>query len=600
MGTGMKRLIPALQWIRGYDRRRDLPGDLSAGLTVAVMLIPQGMAYAMLAGLPPIVGLYASVLPLLAYAFLGTSRQLAVGPVAMVSLLVATGVGAIVEPGSGEFVVLAVVLAGMVGVMQLAMGLFRLGSLVTLLSHPVISGFTSAAAIIIGLSQLKHLLGVDIARAPRLHELLANAFGAVGDTHWITLAIGVASIALLVGLKKWNKRFPGALAVVGLGTLATWGLGLNELGVAIVGDVPAGLPSPSMPSFTIANLAELLPTALAISLVGFMESISVAKAFARKNRYEVDANQELVGLGVANIVGFFFGGYPVTGGFSRTAVNAQAGAKTGLASAITAVVIAIALLFLTPVFYFLPKAVLAAIVMSAVFGLIDVKELAHLWKVKRTDAGLLLLTFAITLFVGIEEGIGAGVVMSLVLFVRRSTRPHHAVLGQLPGTTVYRNVERFEEAEQVDGVLIWRFDASFYFANAAYFQAQVDKLLLDRGDTRALVIDASGINDLDASAEQMLHDIHDRLEADGVHMYLAGVKGPVRDVMKRGGLFELLEGRCFHDVHGAVEAARLQDVSPDEDSDPDAAWHGSRKDNDSQGDSPWPTSKPSTTLAPTR
>ena len=245
------RFLPALQWLRDYDRR-NLPGDVSAGLTVAVMLIPQGMAYAMLAGLPPIVGLYASVLPLLAYAFLGTSRQLAVGPVAMVSLLVATGVSAIAEPGSGEFVVLAVVLAGMVGVMQLAMGLLRLGSLVTLLSHPVISGFTSAAAIIIGLSQLKHLLGVSIARAPRLHEVLANAFGAAGDTHLITLGIGVTAIVMLLGLKRWNKRFPGALAVVVLGTLVTWGFGLNEIGVAIVGEVPAGLPSASMPSFSLA------------------------------------------------------------------------------------------------------------------------------------------------------------------------------------------------------------------------------------------------------------------------------------------------------------------------------------------------------------
>ncbi len=597
------RWLPSLEWIRGYDRR-DLPGDVTAGLTVAVMLIPQGMAYAMLAGLPPIVGLYASVLPLLAYAFLGTSRQLAVGPVAMVSLLVATGVGGIAEPGSTEFVILAVILAGMVGAMQLAMGLLKMGSLVTLLSHPVISGFTSAAAIIIGLSQLKHLLGANIARAPRLHDLVINAVGALGETKPITLTIGVVSIVTLLALKRWNKRFPGALVVVGGATLATWAFDLHEAGVAIVGSVPAGFPAPSVPSFELSQLGGLLPTALAISLVGFMESISVAKAFARKNRYEVDANQELVALGTSNIIGFFFGAYPVTGGFSRTAVNAQAGAKTGLASAITAIVIAISLLFLTPLFYFLPKAVLAAIVMSAVFGLIDVQELRHLWKVKRSDAGLLLLTFVVTLFVGIEEGIVVGVIASLALFVRRSTKPHHAVLGRLPGTTAYRNLERFPEATPIDGIVIWRFDASFYFANASFFRDQVDRLLLKADDVHALILDASGINDLDASAETMLHDIHQRLEAADVRLYLAGVKGPVRDVMKRGGLDVALgEGRMFHDVHGAAEAAQrdaLQPVAGDEEIDPQADWHGARNDSDTQGDSPWPTSKPSTTLAPTR
>ncbi|HJL19741.1 MAG TPA: solute carrier family 26 protein [Sandaracinaceae bacterium LLY-WYZ-13_1] len=554
----LRRWIPALDWLRGYDRKKDLPGDLTAGLTVAVMLIPQAMAYAMLAGLPPIVGLYASVFPLFIYALFGTSRQLAVGPVAMVSLLVATGVGAIAEPGSQAFIVYAVVVAGMVGVIQLAMGVFRLGALVSFLSHPVISGFTSAAALIIGLSQLKHLLGIDIPRSPHLHELLMNAGSKITETHLITLGIGAASIALLMGLKKWNPRFPGALSVVVLGTLATWGLGLHERGVAIVGDVPAGLPSPSVPGFDWSQLGELLPTALAISLVGFMESISVAKALARKHKYEVEANKELVGLGLANVVGFFFGAYPVTGGFSRTAVNDQAGARTPLASMITAAMIGVSLLLFTPLFYFLPKAVLAAIVMTAVFGLIDVKEPRHLWKVKKTDALLLGLTFVVTLFVGIEEGIGAGVVASLALFVYRSTKPHNAVLGKLPGTENYRNVDNFEDAEEVPGLKIWRFDASFYFANADYFRDQIDELLITTDDekpVRAILLDAAGINDLDASAETMLHDIHERLEAAGIALYFANVKGPVREVMKRGGLTEKVgQDHFFFDVHEAVQA----------------------------------------------
>jgi len=563
----LKRLssyVPALTWLPGYDRSH-LSGDVIAGLTVAVMLIPQGMAYAMLAGLPPIVGLYASVFPLLAYAFLGTSRQLAVGPVAMVSLLVATGVGAVAEPGSGEYIMLAVLLAGMVGALQLGMGLFRLGRVVSFLSHPVISGFTSAAAIIIGLSQLKHLLGVSIPRSPRLHTLVLSASEHVADTHLITLGIGAASILLLVALKKWNKRFPGALVVVALGTVATWGLGLHEQGVRIVGDVPQGLPTLSMPTFTASNVVELLPTALTIALVAFMESISVAKAFARRHRYQVDANQELIGLGVANLVGFGFGGYPVTGGFSRSAINDQAGAKTGLASAITAVVIAISLLFLTGLFHYLPTAVLAAIVMTAVFGLVDVGELVHLFRVKRTDAGLLVLTFLVTLFVGIEEGIGAGVLASLGLFVHRSTRPHTAVLGRVPGTRVYRNIANYPDAIERPGVKIWRFDASFYFANADFFRDQIDGLLLGDEAISAIVLDASGINDLDASGEAMLHEVHARLEAAEIRFYVAAAKGPVHAVMTRGGLVDAVgEDHFFLDLEEAVDAAThepLQAVS---------------------------------------
>lgn len=555
--NALGRYLPALQWLRHYDRKKFLAGDVSAGLTVAVMLIPQGMAYAMLAGLPPIVGLYASVFPLLAYAFLGTSRQLAVGPVAMVSLMVASSVGALAEPGDGRYIVLAVILAGMVGVIQLGMGLLRLGKLVTYLSHPVISGFTSAAAIIIGLSQLQHLLGVNIPRSAHLHELLANAAGEISQTDPFTLAIGGGSILVLLALRKWSKRFPGALAVVVLGTLATFGLSLHEEGVRIVGEVPAGLPSLAVPSLSLADLRELLPTALIISLVGFMESISVAKAIARKEGYTVDADQELVALGASNIVGFFTGGYPVTGGFSRTAVNAQAGARTGLASAITAVVIGVSLLFFTSLFHFLPKAVLAAIVMTAVFGLIDVKELVHLWKVRRADAGLLVLTFGVTLFVGIEEGIAAGVLASLALFVRRSARPHEATLGRLPGTTVYRNTKNHPEAMELEDIKVWRFDASFYFANTTYFRERVERLITDEPTVRGLVLDASGINDIDASAEATLEEIHERLQMRGVELYLASVKGPVRDLMDRAGATEQIGAdHFFLDVHEAVEAAQ--------------------------------------------
>jgi len=560
----LSRHVPLLGTLRGYSRA-DFMGDLPAGLTTAVMLIPQGMAYAMLAGLPPIVGLYASTVPLVLYALFGTSRQLAVGPVAMVSLLVATSVSTLATPGSPEYVGYAVVLMVMVGVLQLAMGLGRLGFLVNFLSHPVVSGFTSAAALIIGLSQLKHLLGVDLGGGHHVHTILIGAVERVGQWHVPTIALGLASIALLVALKRWKPAFPSALVVVVLATLATVGLGLAGEGVKIVGEVPRGLPALSLPEFDAAALQALFPTALAIALVGFMESISVAKAFARRNRYEVNANQELVGLGLANLVGGLFQGYPVTGGFSRTAVNAQAGARTGVAAVITAAVIALTLLFLTPLFHSLPKAVLAAIIMVAVFGLIDVREVKHLWHVKRGDLLQLGVTFVATLSLGIEEGILVGVATALLGFVVRTTRPHTAVLGRLPGTDVWRNVQRFPEAEIEPGVLALRVDAQFYFGNVTFLKGFVSDALRrrareDRTPVRAVVLDASSINQLDSSADSALHEIAQDLRARGVDLWLANVKGPVRDVMQRSGFDRVLGADHFtYSVDAAVAAALGRD-----------------------------------------
>ena len=542
MLAALKTRIPLLRSLRGYGADH-LRGDMTAGLTVAVMLIPQGMAYAMLAGLPPIVGLYASTLPLAVYALFGTSRQLAVGPVAMVSLMVAAAIGTMAKGGTSEYVAYAVMLALMVGVIQLAMGISRLGFLVNFLSHPVVSGFTSAAALIIGFSQLKHLLGANIERSHHVHEIVVQAIAHGSDINAATVAIGVGSIALLLGLKQWNPRFPGALAVVVVGTLLVWGLGLHERGVAIVGKVPQGLPSPSLPAFGFATFKELLPIAVAISLVGFMESISVAKAFARKNRYEIDANRELIGLGLANVASSIVQGYPVTGGFSRTAVNGQAGARTGVASLITAAVISLTLLFLTPLFHYLPKAVLAAIIMVAVFGLVDLKEVKHLYKVKRSDLALLSLTFVATLSLGIEQGIVAGVVASLLVVIFRTTRPHTAVLGRIPGTHVYRNVKNYEQAETFDGVLAIRIDAQFYFANVTFLKETLARLRrAATSPVQAIVINAASINHLDASADAALHELAEELRGLGVELFFANVRKPVMDVMTRSG-FDARIGR---------------------------------------------------------
>ncbi|AGA33342.1 Sulfate permease [Thioalkalivibrio nitratireducens DSM 14787] len=548
------RLVPALSWLRRYDRSW-LRGDLSAGVTVGVMLIPQGMAYAMLAGLPPIYGLYAALVPLLLYALLGTSRQLAVGPVAIVALMVAAGVGTLAEPGTPEYIGLAILLALMVGAIQLAMGMLRMGFLVNFLSHPVVSGFTSAAALIIGLSQLQHLFGVSPPGGNQAHTILYHLALQLPSVHLPTLLIGSASIALLILLRRWRRTFPAQIAVVAAAVALVWGFGLHEAGVRIVGTVPDGLPSFAIPDISAETLRGLLPIALAIALVGFMESIAVAKAMVRRHRdYRLDANQELIALGGANLGGAFFQSFPVTGGFSRTAVNDQAGAKTGLASMVSAAMIAITLLFLTPLFTFLPTAVLAAVILVAVAGLIDVQEMRFLWRVRREDFLMLATTFLVTLFIGIEEGIATGVLLSLAMVIYRSTRPHVAVLGRLPGTDTYRNIRRFPEAEQRDDLLIVRFDAQLYFANVEYFQDTLRRLEREKAKPlRQVIIDAASMPSIDASGIHALTAVIGDYRRRGIALALTGVLGPVRDALDRAGVVEYLGAENFYlDVPEAI------------------------------------------------
>ncbi|MEM9990926.1 MAG: sulfate permease [Bacteroidota bacterium] len=409
----MKRYFPFFQWIRHY-KKSYLQGDLSAGITVGVMLIPQGMAYAMLAGLPPIYGLYAATLPLVVYALLGTSRQLAVGPVAMVALLTASGLGQFATIGTEHFIELAISLAFLVGLIQFSMGLFRLGFLVNFLSHPVIAGFTSAAAIIIGISQLKHLLGIPIPRG-HLYETLVHLFQALEKVNLPTFLLGSVAIAFLWLLKKRHRKFPAPIVAVVAGILSTYLFDLSALGVSIIGNVPSGLPMPALPNLQLDTLQLLLPTALTIAFVSFMESIAIAKAIQKKHQdYSIDNNQELIGLGLANVFGAFFKAFPVTGGFSRTAVNDQAGAKTGLAAIISALLIVLSLLFFTSNFYYLPTAILSAIILVAVIGLIDVEEARHLWQTDRRDFSLFIVTALGTLLLGIEQGILLGAGLYLV------------------------------------------------------------------------------------------------------------------------------------------------------------------------------------------
>lgn len=569
MNVSIKKLLPILEWAPNY-KKSWLKGDIGAGLTVGIMLIPQGMAYASIAGLPEVYGLYASIVPLLIYTLLGTSRQLAVGPVAMVSLLTATAIGAFKDISIEEYIMYAIVLALMVGAIQFLLGLFRLGFLVNFLSHPVISGFTSAAALIIGLSQLKSLLGIDIARSHHIHEILINAFEKFDLINWTSFGIGVAGILIIVISKKIRKAFPGQLLAVIFGALIVTILGLDKSGnpIKIVGEIPNTLPTFVIPAINMSTINVLLPMAATIALVSFMESIAVAKAIQSKHRdYKVEPNQELIGLGLANIVGSFFQSYPTTGGFSRTAVNDQAGAKTTFSSIISAALIVLTLLFLTPYFYNLPKSILAAVIMVAVFGLIDYKEAAYLWKSNKTDFFLLLATFFATLTLGIEKGIGLGVILSLVMVILKSTRPHVAVLANIHGTHFYRNIERFgEEVKLKDDILIVRFDAQLYFANATYFKDKLEELVVEKGKTlKQLIIDCESMNAIDSTGIHTLIEVIEYYQQRSIRVALSGIKGPVRDALERGGVMGILSyDNSFMSIQEAVDAYTSQKEGADE------------------------------------
>jgi SulP family sulfate permease len=541
--------------------------DVGAGLAVGAMLVPQGMAYALLAGLPPEVGLYASTVPLVLYALLGTSRQLAVGPVAIVSLLSATTLASVADEGSAGYIAAAGLLALLVGVIHLVLGVARLGFLTRLLSHPVLVGFTSAAALIIGASQVKHLLGVSLENDEHFHETVWELVQKTSDAHGLTLVVGLSAIALMVGLKRWLPVLPGALVAVAVTTVASVVWDLESRGVKVVGEIPRGLPPLTVPD-EFGIIGTLLPAALVITLVGYMESIAVAKVYARRNRYEIDANRELIGLGAANVGAGLFGGFPVTGGFSRTAVNAEAGARTRLASLVTAAVVVLVIVALTPLFEKLPSATLGAIVVVAVAKLFDFVEITHIRRLKTADFVTLVVAFVATLALGVELGIGVAVMASVVVVAVRMMTPHTAELGRLPGTTLYRNVTRYPEAERIPGVAIIRFDVSLSYLNVEFLKRRVQRLVDDGGpELRAVVLDASGVNDIDTSAVEAFAELVVDLDEKGIAVHLASAKGPVRDVLMRSGTYQRLGDRVHDQVHDAVvtlapEQARAHGPTP--------------------------------------
>jgi sulfate permease, SulP family len=558
-----RRMFPVFEWLPGYGRRT-FTADLAAGLTVGAVLIPQGMAYALVAGLPPVAGLYASVFPILAYTVFGRSRQLALGPVAIVSLLTASGLEPLAGGDTELYVSLAASLALMVGILMVAMGAARLGFVANFLSHPVLSGFTSAAAIIIAATQLRNVLGVDLVRSEYVLDVFLDAARRLGEVHLLTLALGSAAFVVLMLLRRWRPAVPWALLVVVVATAVVSGFGLEDQGVQVVGDIPKNLPAPQLPSLAADRIERLFTLSLTITLVAMVESLAMAQFFAARHRYRIRAGQEFVALGAANISAGLFQGYPVAGSFSRTAVNAASGALTPVSGLITAAVIGLTLVAAAPLFRPLPKAVLAAVVFMAATGLFDVGEARRLWRVKRSDFYLLALAFVATLALGIERGIAVAVVASLLVMLRHTTRPHVAVLGRLPGTPVFRNVERSPEAVTSPGVVVLRVDAPLYFANAEFLKDKVRGVEVGREGLRVLVFDASSVNDLDSSADRALHEIADDLGSRGIDLYMACVKGLLLDVMRRSGFYQHLgPERFFLSTDEAVRAAEAQLMSGD-------------------------------------
>jgi SulP family sulfate permease len=540
-----------------------------AGITVAVLLIPQGMAYALIAGLPPIYGLYAALTPQIVYAFLGTSRQLAVGPVAMDSLLVAAGLSALAIVDPSQYIQMAILLALLMGGIQFLLGVLRMGFIVSFLSKPVISGFTSAAAIIIGLSQFKYLLGISLPQSNKLHIVFQSFINSEAPVHIPTLIIGTVSILLIIAVKKWNNKFPSALLAVALGIGWVYFNQLNEKGVAVVGLIPEGLPPFQVLSFEMETIKQLLPTALTLALVAFMEAISVAKAIEEKHKnYTIDPNQELIALGTANIVGSFFQSYPTTGGFSRTAVNDQAGAKTGMAALITSLIVGLTLLFFTHWFFYLPKAVLASIIVVAVVNLIDFKFAFRLYKNRRDEFVVLVLTFLLTLFIGITEGILLGVVLSLLLLVYRASKPHHAFLGRIGTTNYFKNIDRFSnEIVHRDDLIILRFDAQLFFGNIGYFKTLVNKAVEEKEQTiKGFIINARAINYIDITASEQLYELIASLQKKGIRVMVVGAIGPARDLILKSEIISILKkqnlfitsGDATDDFDGLCKKTPLQ------------------------------------------
>lgn len=547
MRRSIKGILPIAGWLPDYslDEGR---GDLQAGLTVGVMIIPQAMAYAVLAGVPPIYGLYASLVPLLVYPLFGSSRQLAIGVNAIPMIIVATGLSGLAARQSPEYVGLVIVLTALVGLVEMVMGFARLGFLANLLGRPVISGLTMAAGLIIIASQLGSFLGIPGEGAGHYNVAVqlwetAHRLEAV---HLPTLVVGAGCVVLVASFQAWKPLFPGELAMLVVATAASALLNLNEMGVAVVGEVPRGLPSLRIPPFEAGLLEALWPTVVTLAMVQFLKVVSLGRIFAARHKYTIDPNRELLGIGAANLAGSFFQAIPTAGSFSRSPVNDRAGARTPLSNVAAAGVVALTLLFLTPIFRYLPVPALAALIMVAAAGLLDVRSLRELFRTKPSDGWVSVFTFAAILAIGIQEGILLGVAAAVLVILYRLSRPHVAELGHVPATHQFRSLDRFEDAQRIPGLLVLRVEAGFSFFNADFFKEYILSRSQGSRHIRAVIIDGSPINYLDSTAIDALVEVVNSLGDRGVDIHLTGLKGPVRDVVENSGLADQLGADHFH------------------------------------------------------
>ena len=558
--------MPILRWGRDYDKAK-LIDDSMAAVIVAIMLVPQALALALVAGLPPQVGLYASIFGLSIYALFGTSNTLSVGPVAVLSLMTAAALGKLGISDPSQLVAAALTLAFLSGVFLLLLGLMRLGFMANFLSHPVISAFITASAIIIGLSQVQHLLGTT-SSGQNIIELLASLRGSMGEINWITLGLGLTSIAIIVwcrtGLASLLTKMglggrlvnsisrSGPVIVALLTGLLCYGFRLDQQGVQLLGVVPAGLPGLTVPDFSLDLIRDLFWSAVLLSIIGFVESVSVAQTLAAKRREQIELDQELIGLGAANIAVSFTGGFPVCGGFSRSVVNFDAGAATPAAGLMTAVLIASVALLFTPVLYWLPKVALASIILVAVYPLLDFSALGKSWKYSKADFIAVSITLFLTLLVGVEIGIASGVLASILMHLYKTSQPHVAVIGRVAGTEHFRNVER-HDVETFDNILSIRIDESLYFANTRFLEELIFSLMAKKPQLEHVILMCTAVNAIDMSALQTLEKINQTLSEIGIKLHLSEVKGPIMDKLVKTTLLANLSGSNYLSHNLAVE-----------------------------------------------
>ncbi len=529
--------------------------DLIAGLTLFVMLIPQSMAYAMLAGVSPVMGLYASTIPLMIYALFASSRHLSVGPVAITSLLVFTGVSLYAEPGSSDYISLVLTLTLMVGVIQLLLGLLNGGAIVKFIPHSVLGGYTSAAAIIIAVSQLKHLLGIDVGNYLQVHLLIFDIVQNIHEVHVLTVIIGVLAFLSLLLFNKFTPRFPGALLIVVMAILSVMLFRLDQQGIKIIGNVPQGIPQMTLPGISFSTIQLLFPMALTISLIAFMESLAISKTIARIEHYKINPNKELTALGISNMIGSFFQAFPINGSFSRTAVNHQVGGKTQMTSFVTAICVIITLLFFTSLFYYLPTVILAAIIIAAVYKLVNIKEMMSLLKIKPVEGWVWLLTFGVTLFVGIQWGIMIGAFLTLILLIEKSAKPDIVQLGYVIEEKTFRDITRYPKAITSEKVILVRIDASLHFANISYMEDHLKKLMKENKKAKWMVIDMSGVNDIDTVSIDKLEEILVHWE---IEVLFASMKGSIREIVNRVNWNIKYEEQQYHlNLERLLQAKKL-------------------------------------------